>query len=403
MSNKLVLVLNCGSSSIKFSIINPNNGKKHLYGIAEKLLIEKPIIKWKINKISFQENLKHQISYKKAIRLIVKIIAKNKLSNKICAIGHRIVHGGGEFFKSVLINSKVLKCIKQSIPFAPLHNPIHLTCIKEIFKQLPHLIKKNVAVFDTAFYQNIPKHAYLYALPYYLYTKYKIRRYGAHGISHYYAMKQTALFLNKKKKYLNIITCHLGNGSSISAIKNGICVDTSMGLTPLEGLVMGTRSGDIDPSIIFFLYHNTSLSIKKIDNMLNKQSGLLGLTETTNDFRDIEKYYKKKENYKIALNVYVHRLVKYIGGYSCLMNNKLDAIVFTGGIGENSVILRKKVLDKLLLLGFKIDNQKNMQIHSGKSGFIHALDSKSILVIKSNEEIIIARDTDNLTNDDIKK
>lgn len=398
MSNKLVLVLNCGSSSIKFSIINPKNGKKHLYGIAEKLLCINPVIKWKINKFSFQENLKNQISYKNTIKLITKIIKKNELLNKINSIGHRIVHGGNNFFQSVLINHKVLECIKQSIPFAPLHNPIQLICIKEILQQFPHLAKKNVAVFDTSFHQNIPEYAYLYALPYSLYKKYSIRRYGAHGISHYYAMKQTAFFLKKKIKYLNIITCHLGNGSSISAIKNGLCIDTSMGLTPLEGLVMGTRSGDIDPSIIFFLYKNLSLSIKEIDNILNKKSGLLGLTEKTNDFREIEKYYKKKENYKRALDIYVYRLVKYIGSYLCIINIKLDALIFTGGIGENSIILRKKVLDKLKLLGFKIDNQKNIQTHSGKSGFINSLDSIPILVIKSNEEIIIAQDTDHLTN-----
>lgn len=398
MSNKLILVLNCGSSSLKFSIINPTNGKKYLSGIAENFFLENTSIQWKINKLSFHKPLEDKANYKQAIKFIVKIIEKNNLSEKITSIGHRIVHGGGRFFESVLINNDVLEGIKKAIPFAPLHNPAHLICIKEVLKQFPHLIKKNVAVFDTTFHKDIPEKAYLYALPYYLYKKYNIRKYGAHGISHYYAMKQTSNFLKKETKYLNIITCHLGNGSSIAAINHGVCIDTSMGLTPLEGLVMGTRSGDIDPSIIFFLYKYVSLSIKEINNILNKQSGLIGLTEVTSDFREIEKYYKTKSNYKRALDVYIYRLVKYISAYSCLMNQKINALVFTGGIGENSFILRKKVLNKLKPLGFKINVQKNINTHSGKSGFINKKDSIPILVIKSNEEIIIAQDTYKLTN-----
>lgn len=402
MSNKLILVFNCGSSSLKFCIIDPIKNKKYLVGIAECLHIKDSKIKWKFKNTNFEQQLKDYSNYQNAIGFILKIIKKNNLFNKIYSIGHRIVHGGRYLSSSSLINKEIIKLIENAIQFAPLHNPAHLMCIKESMIKFPHLIKKNVAVFDTTFYKNMPETSYLYALPYFLYKKYGIRKYGAHGISHLYAMQQTSLFLNKPIHKLNIITCHLGNGSSVSAIREGICIDTSMGLTPLEGLAMGTRSGDLDPSIIFFLYNNLSLTIDKIQNLLNKESGLLGLTEETSDFRYIEKFYNSKKKCKRALDIYCHRLAKYISAYSSLMSGKLDALVFTGGIGENSIILRFKTIEKLSLLGFQINQEQNINITLGKSGFINKEKFKPIIIIPSNEEIIIAKDTIYLTTENNK-
>lgn len=398
MLNKLVLVLNCGSSSIKFSILNSHTGKKYLFGLVECLYLKNSYIKWQIDNHMFEQALGDNADHIKAIAIMIKIIMSNSISKGINSIGHRIVHGGKKHTKSVLINDHVINSIKDAIPFAPLHNPSHLICIEEIRKKFAHLSDKNVAVFDTSFHQTMPESSYLYALPYYLYKNHGIRKYGAHGISHMYAMKQTALLLNKSENDLNIITCHLGNGSSITAIRNGISIDNSMGLTPLEGLVMGTRSGDIDPAIIFFLYSNLSMSMKKIYDLLTKRSGLMGLTETTSDFRYVEKYYNKKEKATRAMNVFSHRLTKYISAYASLMNGRLDALVFTGGIGENSIILRDITIKKLFFLGFVIKKEKNKNTILGQSGFINKNGTKPILVITSNEEIIIAKETFFLTN-----
>lgn len=398
MSKKLILVLNCGSSSLKFAIFNTTNWEKHLSGIAECFYLKNARIKWELNNCKFEEYLGENTDHIKAINYMIKIILENNFSKNIISIGHRIVHGGNFFTKSVLINNEVIKNIKNSIIFAPLHNPAHLICINKVIKEFPHLINKNVAVFDTSFHQTMPESSYLYALPYQWYKKYGIRRYGAHGISHLYAMHQSAKFLKKNLNQLNIITCHLGNGSSITAIRNGISIENSMGLTPLEGLVMGTRSGDIDPAIIFFLYENLKISIKDIYKILTEKSGLIGLTEVTNDFRYIENNYNNQDNAKRAMNVFSHRLTKYISAYSSMMKGRLDALVFTGGIGENSINLRAISIKNLSLLGFEIDNKKNLKMISGKSGFINKKNTKPILIVSSNEEIIIAKDTFFLTN-----
>lgn len=393
MSNKLILVLNCGSSSLKFSLLDPNTEKNYFSGIAECLYINDSKINWTISNKKYEKKLQNKINHIEAFNFIFQLIKKNKFLNKIVGIGHRIVHGGKNCLKSTLINNDIIKKIEQAIPFAPLHNPIHLVCIKETMNFFPNLKNKNVAVFDTSFHQTLPESSYLYALPSDFYKKHGIRRYGAHGINHLYVMKKTSKLLNKTEKKLNIITCHLGNGSSVTAIQNGISIDTSMGLTPLEGLVMGTRSGDIDPAIIFFLYEHLNIKIKDIYNILTKESGLIALTEVTSDYRYIDENYNKKENATKAMNIFCHRLVKYIGAYAAIMKGKIDALIFTGGIGENSIILRKIVLSHLSFLGFKIDNEKNNYIKKIKIGFVNQNNTKPILVIPSNEDIIIAQDT----------
>ncbi len=402
MYNNLVLVLNCGSSSLKFAIIDGVKGKKYLSGIAECLYLPEASIKWKIEennekKIHLPPGSEHSFS----LNFIVNNIIPQKLiiDNKILAIGHRIVHGGKYFSKSVIINSQVLNSIKKSIPFAPLHNPSHLIGINEIFKQFPKLINKNVAVFDTAFHQTIPKEAYLYAIPYNLYKKYGIRRYGAHGISHYFVVRETSKILNKSMDKINLITCHLGNGGSVSAVKNGKCIDTSMGLTPLEGLVMGTRSGDIDPAIIFYLNEHLGFSIQQINELLTKKSGLLGISGVSSDCRYIEKNYFSESHARLAMDIYCHRLSKYIAAYSSLIGSNLDALVFTGGIGENSILVRKLTLQKLSILGFKINNEYNLYTRFGKTGIITDKKSRFLsIVIPTNEELIIAQDTIKLTS-----
>ncbi|RXK33135.1 acetate kinase [Arsenophonus endosymbiont of Bemisia tabaci Asia II 3] len=399
MSSKLVLVLNCGSSSLKFAIIDPINGEEQLSGLAECFHLPEARIKWKIDGTKNEAALGSGAAYSEAMAFIVNQIltAKPELAQAISAIGHRIVHGGEKFTKSVIINDEVVEGIKASIPFAPLHNPAGIIGLEEAKKAFPHLTDKHVAVFDTAFHQTMPVEAYLYALPYNLYKEHGIRRYGAHGTSHYYVSQQAAQELNKSIDKLNVITCHLGNGGSVTAVVNGQSVDTSMGLTPLEGLVMGTRSGDIDPAIVFHLHDALGMSVDKINTLLTKESGILGLTEVTNDCRYVEDNYDTKADTKRAMDVYCHRLAKYIAAYCAVMEGRLDAIIFTGGIGENSALVRELTLKKLSLIGIKYDNERNLAARFGKSGKITTDDSIPALVIPTNEELVIAQDASRLT------
>lgn len=399
MSSKLVLVLNCGSSSLKFAIIDPINGEEQLSGLAEYFHLPEACIKWKIDGMKNETVLGAGAAHSEAMTFIMNQILNQKpeLAQAISAIGHRIVHGGEKFTQSVIINDEVVKGIKSSIPFAPLHNPAGIIGLEEARKVFPHLNDKHVAVFDTAFHQSMPIESYLYALPYNLYKEHGIRRYGAHGTSHYYVSQQAAKELNKSKNNLNVITCHLGNGGSVTAVVNGQSVDTSMGLTPLEGLVMGTRSGDIDPAIIFHLHDALGMSIDKINTLLTKEAGILGLTEVTNDFRYVEENYYTKLDAKRAMDVYCHRLAKYIAAYCTLMEERLDAIIFTGGIGENSALVRELTLKKLSLIGVKYDHERNLAARFGKSGKITTDDSILALVIPTNEELVIAQDASRLT------
>ncbi|MDU7469243.1 MAG: acetate kinase [Serratia marcescens] len=399
MSSKLVLVLNCGSSSLKFAIIDAVNGDEFLSGLAECFHLPEARIKWKMDGAKHEAALGAGAAHSEALNFIVNTILAQKpeLSAQLTAIGHRIVHGGEKFTASAVINDEVLQGIKDSVPFAPLHNPAHLIGIAEALKSFPNLADKNVAVFDTAFHQTMPEESYLYALPYSLYRDHGVRRYGAHGTSHFYVTQEAAKMLNKPVEEVNVITCHLGNGGSVTAVRNGQCVDTSMGLTPLEGLVMGTRSGDIDPAIIFHLHDSLGMSVDQINKMLTKESGLLGLTEVTSDCRYVEANYDSKADAKRAMDVFCHRLAKYVGAYSALMEGRLDAVIFTGGIGENAGMVRELTLNKLGLLGFEIDHDRNMAARFGKSGAITKDGSRLALVIPTNEELVIAQDASRLT------
>ncbi|AFI45709.1 acetate kinase [Pasteurella multocida] len=395
MSQKLVLILNCGSSSLKFSILDPQTGEEKLSGLAEAFHLDDARIKWKLHGEKGNADLGAGAAHSEALNFIVNSIfpLDPSLKEDIVAIGHRIVHGGEKFTSSVVITDEVVQGIKDAVQFAPLHNPAHLIGIEEAFKMFPHLKDKNVAVFDTAFHQTIPEEAYLYALPYSLYREHGVRRYGAHGTSHFFVSQQAAERLNVPAEQVNVITCHLGNGASIAAVRHGQCIDTSMGLTPLEGLVMGTRSGDIDPAIVFYLHDNLGLSVEEINTLLTKKSGLLGLTEVTSDCRYAEDNYDKEAPAKRALDVFSYRLAKYIGSYMAVIGERLDAIVFTGGIGENSSLVRELTLNHLKLFGYQVDSDKNKAARFGHEGVITADNTPVAMVIPTNEELVIAQDT----------
>ncbi|MDY0684728.1 acetate kinase [Pasteurella multocida] len=395
MSQKLVLILNCGSSSLKFSILDPQTGEEKLSGLAEAFHLDDARIKWKLHGEKGNADLGAGAAHSEALNFIVNSIfpLDPSLKEDIVAIGHRIVHGGEKFTSSVVITDEVVQGIKDAVQFAPLHNPAHLIGIEEAFKMFPHLKDKNVAVFDTAFHQTMPEEAYLYALPYSLYKEHGVRRYGAHGTSHFFVSQQAAERLNVPAEQVNVITCHLGNGASIAAVRHGQCIDTSMGLTPLEGLVMGTRSGDIDPAIVFYLHDNLGLSVEEINTLLTKKSGLLGLTEVTSDCRYAEDNYDKEAPAKRALDVFSYRLAKYIGSYMAVIGERLDAIVFTGGIGENSSLVRELTLNHLKLFGYQVDSDKNKAARFGHEGVITADNTPVAMVIPTNEELVIAQDT----------
>ena len=391
--SKLVLVLNCGSSSLKFAVVDAQNGDEHLSGLAECLHLPEARIKWKLDG-KHEAQLGEGAAHDEALSFIVETIlaSKPELAAQIKAIGHRVVHGGEKFTKSALIDDAVLQGIQDCATLAPLHNPAHIIGIKAAQKAFPAL--KNVAVFDTAFHQTMPEEAFLYALPYKLYKEHGVRRYGMHGTSHLFIAREAAERLGKTANELNIINCHRGNGASVCAIKNGESVDTSMGMTPLEGLVMGTRCGDIDPAIIFHLHDALGYSVEQINNMLTKESGLLGLTEVTSDCRFVEDNYGAKEEATRAMDVFCHRLAKYVAGYTASLDGRLDAIVFTGGIGENSAPIREMVLNRLAIFGIEVDSDANLKARFGGEGVITTADSRvPAMVISTNEELVIAEDT----------
>ncbi|AIU67297.1 MULTISPECIES: acetate kinase [Vibrio] len=391
--SKLVLVLNCGSSSLKFAIVDAENGNEHLTGLAECLHLPEARIKWKLDG-KHEAQLGEGAAHDEALSFIVETIlaSKPELADQLKAVGHRVVHGGEKFTQSALITDDVLKGIEDCATLAPLHNPAAIIGIKAAQKAFPSLPMS--AVFDTAFHQSMPEEAYLYALPYNLYKEHGIRRYGMHGTSHLFIAREAAERLGKPADELNIINCHLGNGASVCAIKNGKSVDTSMGLTPLEGLVMGTRCGDIDPAIIFHLHDALGYSVEQINTMLTKESGLAGLTEVTSDCRFVEDNYGEKEEATRAMDVFCHRLAKYVAGYTATLEGRLDAIVFTGGIGENSGPIREMVLNRLGVFGIEVDGEANLKARFGGEGTITTADSRiPAMVISTNEELVIAEDT----------
>ena len=391
--SKLVLVLNCGSSSLKFAVLDSVSGEEQLSGLAECFNLEDARIKWKLDGKKAAADLGAFASHREAVEFIVNNILNEKpeMSDAIVAIGHRVVHGGEKFTKSVIIDDAVIKGIEECATLAPLHNPAHLIGIRAAQAAFPAL--PQVAVFDTAFHQTMPEKAYLYALPYKLYRENSIRRYGMHGTSHLFIGREAASILGKKVEETNIINCHLGNGASVCAIKDGKSVDTSMGMTPLEGLVMGTRSGDIDPSIIHHLVNQCNYTLDEVNSMLNKQSGLLGVSELSNDCRAIEDGYSEGHTGAMrAMELFCYRLAKYVASYAAALG-RIDAIVFTGGIGENSDLIRKIVLEQLSIFGIEVDEERNLAARFGGEGTITADSSKvQAMVISTNEELVIAQD-----------
>lgn len=389
-----VLVINCGSSSLKYQLIDSESEAVLAKGICERIGIDGRLVYQKTG-LDKEITESDMPTHKQAIKVVIEALVNEKTGaikslSEIDAVGHRLVHGGEKFSASVVITPDVIKAVEECNELAPLHNPANLIGVaacKEVMPDVPM-----VGVFDTAFHQTMPKKAYLYGLPYEYYEKYKVRRYGFHGTSHSFVSKRTAEYLGMDLNNSKIIVAHLGNGASISAVLNGKCVDTSMGLTPLEGLVMGTRSGDIDPAIMEFIAKKENLDIDGVMDVLNKKSGVQGLSRLSSDFRDLEKAYDEGNELAInAIEVFSYRVAKYIGSYVAAMNG-VDVIAFTAGVGENTEIVREKVMEYLGYLGISMDREAN-KVH-GEEKIISTGDSKvKVCVIPTNEELAIARET----------
>lgn len=394
MGNKKILVINCGSSSLKYQLFLMKDGIRLVKGLVERIgqkdscLIQESKDKKEINqKVAVKD-------HKTAFRLVIDSILDKKKGvlesiDQIDGIAHRVVHGGEKYADAVVIDDVVVKDIEAFCDLAPLHNPVNLEGIRASLEFLPNV--KNTATFDTSFHQTIPDYAYMYAIPYELYEKYKIRRYGFHGTSHKYVARKAVEYCKRAKENTNLITCHLGNGCSITAVAYGRSCDTSMGFTPLEGLIMGTRSGDIDPAIIHYL-SDKGYTDKEIINILNKQSGLLGLSGISNDLRDLQKAADAGDkNARLAIDAFAYRIKKYIGSYSAVMV-KVDILVFTGGIGENSIMMRELIAKNLENIGFVLDTQKNKLV-GNHIGVISADYSPvTIMVVPTDEERGMAED-----------
>ena len=391
-----ILVLNCGSSSLKYQLIDMENEAVLCIGLVERIGIEGSILTQKKDGVEGKYIKEQQMKdHQDAIKLVLEGVLDPtyggvKDMKEIDAVGHRVVHGGEKFASSVIITEEVEEAMRKCSELAPLHNPANLMGIDAIKAVLPGV--PNVGVFDTAFHQTMPASSYLYGLPYRLYTEYGVRRYGFHGTSHKYVSQRAAAMLGKDIADLKIITCHLGNGASIAAVDGGKVVDTSMGLTPLEGLIMGTRCGDIDPAIIPFIMKKENLDADGVDKLMNKESGVYGMTGISSDFRDISTAAAEGNQKAIdALDAYHKRVKKYIGAYAAEMNG-VDAIVFTAGLGENGIEDRLAIASNLEVLGVKMDAEANNV--RGKERVISAADSKvKVLLIPTNEELMIARDT----------
>lgn len=391
-----ILVINCGSSSLKFQLINAETEKLIAKGLCERIGIEGSQIVYQPAGGKKEETVTPMPDHTKAIELVLEALTNEKTGvvkslQEIGAVGHRIVHGGEKFATSTVITDEVIEAIKACNDLAPLHNPANLIGIDACQKLMPGT--PMVGVFDTAFHQTMPKEAYLYGLPYEYYEKYQVRRYGFHGTSHSYVSRRAAELLGRKYEDMKIIVCHLGNGASISAVENGKCVDTSMGLTPLEGLIMGTRSGDIDPAIIEYIAHKENKDIDEVMTILNKKSGVFGLSGgLSSDFRDLEKSYIAGEDRGLrTIRTFAYRVAKYIGAYTAVMNG-VDAICFTAGVGENSPLVRSLACERLGYLGIVLDGEKNDK--RGEELEVSTPDSRvRVLVVPTNEELAIARET----------
>lgn len=390
-----ILVINCGSSSLKYQLFNMEDEQVLAKGLAERIGIPGSVLNHtpgERDKIRIEQDM---ANHKQAIELVMEALTDPDHGvidtfDGIDAIGHRVVHGGEEFSGSVLIDADVMAALNRFIDLAPLHNPPNIMGIEACREILPRVLQ--VGVFDTAFHQTMPPQAYIYGLPYELYEKYSVRRYGFHGTSHKFVAQQAAQMLDRPASDLKIITCHLGNGASITAVDGGRSIDTSMGLTPLEGLIMGTRSGDIDPAIPFFLMEKMDLTAPEINDLLNKKSGVAGLSGVSSDFRDVEAAANQgNKRAQLALEAFYYRVIKYIGAYSAVMNG-VDVLVFTAGLGENSPETRERICANLAFLGVELDRDKNKV--RGKAVDISTDTSRvRVLLIPTNEELMIARET----------
>jgi acetate kinase len=392
MQKQLILVINCGSSSLKFSLINPKSSETLLTGLAEQLFSQQASIKIKLDSETIQQDIAAPHSHDIAIQLLVKQLEVLGFNQQIFAIGHRVVHGGEKYSAPTLINSEVKETINDLSRLAPLHNPANLIGIEacaHAFGELPQ-----VAIFDTAFHQTIPAKAFVYGIPYELYENHAIRRYGFHGTSHYFVASQAAKLINKPIEQCNFISAHLGNGCSVTAIQNGKSVDTSLGFTPNEGVMMGTRSGDVDSGIIFYLVNQLGYSIDEVNKVVNSKSGLLGISGISNDCRTLEEAITNKPDCRatLALSVFSYRIAKSIASFTASLT-QLDGLIFTGGIGENSMLVRSLILSHLTLLNFTVDDVKNKQARFGQSGNITTDNSRACWVIPTNEEFVIAQQT----------
>ena len=390
-----VLVINCGSSSLKYQLINSDTETVIAKGLCERIGID--------GRLTYQKaGLDKEVTeaamptHKQAIQLVLDALVNEKTGaikslSEIDAVGHRVVHGGEKFASSTLLTDEVLKVVEECNDLAPLHNPANLIGIRACQELMPNV--PMVGVFDTAFHQTMPDVAYMYGLPYEYYEKYKIRRYGFHGTSHSFESKRVAELVGRPYEDMKIIVCHLGNGASVCAVDHGKSVDTSMGLTPLEGLIMGTRSGDIDPSIIEFIAQKENLSLAEVMNVLNKKSGIAGMSEVSSDFRDLLAASREgNEKARLAIDAFAYRVAKYIGAYTAAMNG-VDAIAFTAGLGENNAMVRGKILSHFGYLGVKVDDARNEKA-AGVESVISADDSKVIcLAVPTNEELAICRET----------
>lgn len=394
-----VLVLNCGSSSIKYKLYDMNGQKELASGGIEKIGLPDSFLKFTLSDGSKQVITQEIKEHTAGIELILKTLTDAKYGvikslDQIDAVGHRVVHGGDKFCSSVVINQEVIDKIEECVDLAPLHNPANLKGIYAIQKILPKV--PQVAVFDTSFHQTMPSYAYMYALSYDYYEKYGVRRYGFHGTSHRYVAKRGCEFLGLDLENSRIITAHIGNGGSITAIKNGKSIDTSMGMTPVEGLMMGSRSGNIDLGVLTYLMDKENLSTQQINDIINKKSGLVGVSGVSSDMRDIENAIEQgNERARLAMDMYFYYILKYISGYIAVLGG-VDAIIFTGGVGENQPIMRKYVCDSLAFLGVDFNNELNDRIKGRETELTFPNSKVRVAVIPTNEELAIAIDTEEL-------
>ncbi|MDR0266738.1 acetate kinase [Paenibacillus sp.] len=394
-----ILVINAGSSSLKYQLYDMKDESVLAKGLVERIGMDSSILTHKPTGRAEVTEVSEILEHTTAIRKVLSLLTDQEHGvigsiDEIDAVGHRVVHGGEYFSESALVDGDVKSKIRQLFDLAPLHNPASMMGIKAAEANMPNV--PQVVAFDTAFHQTMPEHAYLYAIPRVLYKKHKVRRYGAHGTSHDFVSKTSSEFLDRPLEDLKIIVCHIGNGASITAVKDGQSIDTSMGMTPLEGLMMGTRSGDLDPAIVPYVMNKEDLTVNEVNSMLNKHSGLLAISGISSDMREITEGMENGDaNSKLAFEMYEYRLRKYIGSYAAAMNG-VDVIAFTAGVGENSVVLRNKVCENLTYLGVELDKELN-EIRSGEPRRISSANSKvQVLVVPTNEELVIARDTNRI-------